>query len=779
MQTKPEVKLLKPVQKNWWPSHFLPHDIQPVPLYGGAGFLIALAGCWQIAWPQSRIFQAMVFIRSLQTFFPFLFFVCLASPSGYCQDRYWTFLDRETGIEGKVTWSIDLGKAQDWIQANKSFRFPIPDPEGQVKWLWLSLDTTLLAKGLTEKYSDLRFFNGQIERDQGSSVKFDIGPNGIHAWIYSPEGEWFVEPVAPGTYSSFYKNKTSIRRSMRSCLVHQGEENKRSRQEPIWMPIGDSIFTYRIAIAATGEYSAFFNNDTASVLASIGSTIHRINGIFERDLAVRFQLIENTDTLFFFNPDTDPFEGDVLLGNTLLFNRYVGVEAYDIGHVFSVGNAGVALLGSVCDSIRKAGGFSSFEMPFGNAFDLDYVAHEIGHQFGADHTFNNCGLSGPQPFEPGSGSTIMSYAGICGPNNLASGVDGYFHSASVAQIVNFTRMEAGRGCASVAPSGNTIPQAQLLDQAYTLPVSTPFELQGKAFDPDGDQILYNWEQWDIGPRVPLDQPEGNAPLFRSFEPDTSPIRIFPRVSFLLEEDDRPGEVIPEYARSLTFRMTIRDQRGGLDSDLLFLDVTDRAGPFKLNEPSEAVTWQGGQSYLVAWEVSKTDLPPVNVDSVWILFSPDGGTTFPDTLAKVSNSGSAFVMAPSMPDTVWKGLLKIKAADHLFFALSPSFITILPEQITAVYSPSLSKVGFPYPNPTRERLFWPVELPGGREQMRVTLSDLLGRRWNLEVHTDPNGNPARQTLVFKLPENISSGSYFLSLQGPGLQHPVTRRILVLK
>ncbi|MDX1546196.1 MAG: M12 family metallo-peptidase, partial [Rhodothermales bacterium] len=598
--------------------------------------------------------------------------------------------------------ALDRAALFDLLRQAPRTRTPRPG-QGVVLWLPLpdggfgrfrAVESPTMAPGLEARFPQIKTYGARGVDDPAATARLAWTPKGFHAMILSPTGTVYLDPYRRGdaVHHLVYAKRDARRASIPPRAEPLDENGMREQIATLVAqgvgPTGEQLRTYRVAIAATGEYTQFHGGTVADGLAAIVVALDRVNGLYERDVAVFMELVANNDLVVFTDPATDPYtnsSGGTMLGqNQATLDAIIGSANYDVGHVFSTGGGGVAFLGVVCTAGLKARGVTGLSNPIGDPFYVDYVAHELGHQYGANHTFNgNAGSCGSNrnastAYEPGSGTTIMAYAGICGNQNIQPNSDDHFHHASFAEIVAYTTSGGGNACPSITNTGNTPPAVSVPPGGFTIPIETPFSLLGSATDPDGDALTYNWEQYDLGPAGAPNNPVGNAPLFRSFPSMDVPERLFPQVSDLLGNTQTLGEILPTYTRGLTFRLTVRDNQigaGGVGFAEMSFGVTDAAGPFLVTGPNTLVTWTVGAQETVTWDVAGTSAAPVGAQTVNLRLSTDGGLSFPIALATgVPNDGSETITVPDVPETT-TARVKVEAADHVFFDLSDADFTI--------------------------------------------------------------------------------------------------------
>ncbi|HLL74241.1 MAG TPA: zinc-dependent metalloprotease family protein, partial [Pyrinomonadaceae bacterium] len=555
-------------------------------------------------------------------------------------------------------------------------------------------ESPVMEPALSARHPLVKTYRAQGLDDRAATARFGLTPYGFHAIILSPSGTYYIDPYRRGdavNHISYFKSDFPRTDSHTfECQLHtpEGRDNETFSAESAagfaaTRPNGGTLRTYRLAFAANYEYSDFHSDDLvpdkAEVLAQgLVPAVNRVNAIYEREVAVTMKLVANEE-LIIFNTPADPYVNEegisMLVTNQATIDALIGPDNYDIGHVASTGGGGVAFLGVVC-SIQKAGGVTGLPQPTGDPYYVDYVAHEMGHQFGGNHTFNgttgSCSGNGnPETaYEVGSGSTIQAYAGICTGQNLQRNSDDYFHGVSYDEILTHITTDADV-CAVKTPTGNNAPSVEAGGD-YTIPARTAFTLTAVGSDADGDTLTYAWEQFDLGPSGDGRADNGSSPIFRSFKPTLDPSRTLPRMADLLGNTQTYGELMPTTNRTMNFRVTARDNRaggGGVDYDSMKVNVTAAAGPFVVTSPDGDACWQGDSARTVTWDVANTDRAPVNASSVDIHLSTDGGQTFPVLLAAgVPNDGAQEVAVPSSVSTE-NARIRVSASGNIFFDVS--------------------------------------------------------------------------------------------------------------
>lgn len=551
---------------------------------------------------------------------------------------------------------------------------------------------------LAAKFPEIKSYVGQGIENPSSTVYFSISPLGLQSMVlYADKSATFIEPYTKdlSSYVVYKKSDKSASLNKFECKVISAAK-KDLQLNTAARPNADdgNLRNYRLAMSVTGEYTAYFGGTKALALAAINNTMTRVNGVFEKDFGVHLNLIANNDVIIYTSASSDPYSAATAGAGgawnqelqTNLTNT-IGNSAYDVGHLFGAsgggGNAGC--IGCVCVNptssvpLGKGSGYTSPNdgVPTGDSFDIDYVAHELGHQFGANHTFTHSNEGTGAQMEPGSGSTIMGYAGITGAStDVQPHSDAYFHAYSIQQVTNYVKSTS---CQTTTVTGNAIPTANA-GADFTIPKGTPFMLTGTGTDSNGDVLTYDWEQMNAGTSsstIPS-ATRTTGPAFRSINPSTNPTRYFPQMSTVLTgATSWKWEVVPTVARTMNFRLTVRDNRAGgpaNNSDDMVVTVNGTAGPFTVSAPNTAVSWAAGSTQTITWAVAGTTANGVNAANVDILLSTDGGNTYPITiLAGTPNDGTQTITVPNNVGSANR--IMVKGSNHIFFDVSNTNFTI--------------------------------------------------------------------------------------------------------
>lgn len=610
-----------------------------------------------------------------------------------------------------ATWQLDmqhmindLSAAPDFTSANaRPVRIVLPLPDGSLEKIDL-FEMSVMEAALQEKYPGFRTFSGHCVDHPAWSVKCDYTELGFHAILFTEHGTVYIDPLSltnKQDYLVFYKHESGqsphmvceVDESLFAEPFHHGELPPGMAKST-----GGQLRTYRLAVAATGEYVAFFGGTVSAGMSAIVTSVNRVNGVYEKEVDVRLVLVANNNLLVYTNASTDPYtngSGSTMLGeNQANITNVIGSANYDIGHVFSTGGGGIAGLGVVCSSSNKARGVTGSSSPVGDPFDIDYVAHEMGHQFAGNHTFNSAtgSCSGNRAasaaYEPGSGITIQAYAGICGTDNLAPNSIDVFHTKSFDEIYDFTTTGGGNTCPVTTSSGNAAPILDSLTGEKFIPYNTAFKLKAYGHDPNLDPVLYSWEQYDLGAAGAWNAPTGTAPMFTSILPQSSGERIFPKLANILNNTISPGEIYPTYARNMNFRVTLRDNKTGgggvMHNDaLVLIHVVNVGDTFKVTYPNAAgISFTQNTCPTVRWKVAGTTASPVSAALVNILLSVDGGLTFPFTLvSNTANDGSEVVTLPAGVTTTTARIM-IESVGNIFFDINDNNFTITNSMVVA-------------------------------------------------------------------------------------------------
>ena len=556
----------------------------------------------------------------------------------------------------------------------------LPLPDGSFTHVTIT-PTEILAPEIAAEHPEIQTWDITGTDDKVVGGTIDFTALGFHAMLELRDGDTvFIDPVQVNgeqQYASFSK-KVNYRAFSKSwdCGASGAHFQPNATAARTAAKAGETLNTYRIAIATTAEFTTAKGGQSAAY-SSIVSTLNRVNQIYKRDLSIALTLVSNTNTVFT-NTSSDGYThgtpSAIIDENSTVLNN-VGITSgtYDIGHVFDTSGGGLAYVGVVCGT-SKAGGMTGLNAS-GDTFDIDYVAHEIGHQFGASHTFNSStgSCSGNREvstaYEPGSGSTIMSYSGICGSDNLQTNSDAMFHAASIAQIIAYAHNGAGASCATKTALSNTNPVVNA-GADYVIPARTPFILTGSATDANSNTLSYSWEEVDTGTTSSVGVDMGNNAIIRAYPPSSSAERIVPRMSDLVAGTQAVGESLPSTSRVLNFRLQVRDgdtaTGRGTAYDDMKITVSNTGSAFAITAPT-STSFTPNALQTVTWNVAGTDQSPINCSAVDIALTTDSGTSFTTLASGVANTGSATVTLPATLGATNR--IRVKCSNNIFFALS--------------------------------------------------------------------------------------------------------------
>lgn len=610
----------------------------------------------------------------------------------------------------------DLFTIVDSKSVKRSTSITLPNADGDMEDFEL-IEASNFEPALQAQYPEIRSYSGKGITDKSATIKLSISPEGVQTMVFRADKETeFIEPYSDDkkVYAAF-KSKRKSGELPWNCSTTEKQMVSSINDQVLNLNLvgrsGGDLKTMRLAQSCNAEYSNFFGATSpaqvALVLAAFNNTLTRCNGVYEKDLALHLNLVATSTNVIYYNPATDPYttlaSWNAQLETTLI--SVIGEANYDIGHMFgSTGGGGNAgCIGCICVNRNgtingKGSGITSPAdgIPQGDNFDIDYVAHEIGHQLGANHTFSTSNEGTGVNKEVGSGITIMGYAGITAQDVAPHSID-IFHQASIAQIQANLGTKTCPITTSMAGNNSTPVVAPVPN--YTIPRSTPFALTGSATDAEGNALTYCWEQNDNASSTQTlnnsvaSPTKATGPNWISFLPTTSPTRFFPSLSTILAGSLVTGtlggdavanvEALSSVARTLNFRLTVRDNApynstlpsvGQTAFTDMVVTVNGTAGPFAVSAPNTAVSWAAGSTQTITWSVNSTNLTPINCANVKISLSTDGGQTFPTVLAaSTPNDGTEALVIPASQSTTAR--IKIEAVGNIFFDISNTNFSI--------------------------------------------------------------------------------------------------------
>ena len=595
------------------------------------------------------------------------------------------------------TQALSKGNAQG--KSNTGIIISVPNANGGMENFRI-IENSNFTSELQAQYPEIRSYSGIGIDDKFAQIRLSADPNGIQAMIFRTDRQnEFIEPYSTDgkTYAVFNSSRNKGNLPFTCSTPDQALMKGLAEKAPTsTLSNTGELLTFRLALSCNGQYANYFGATSAAnaalVVAAFNATMTRVNGVFEKDLSIHMNLIANTTSVIYYNGSTDPYSNNMNNWNGELqstLTSVIGEANYDIGHMFgrSGGGGNAGCIGCVCVNGQKGSGITSPAdgVPAGDNFDIDYVTHEMGHQFGGNHTYSYAVEGTGVNVEVGSGSTIMGYAGIT-PYDVQSHSDDYFTYATIKQIQDNM---AGKTCPIRTPLTNIAP---IVDAGadYTIPKSTPFMLTGVASDPNNDPITYCWEQNDspvaqnqTGSGSAASATKTGGPNWRSYDPVSSPTRYFPPLARVLANQsttqglDINTEALSSVSRTLNFTLTCRDNiegGGQTNTDAMVVTVNAAAGPFLVTFPNASVSLAGGSNQTITWDVAGTTANGVNAAYVDIMLSTDGGNTYPVVLAsKVPNDGSETITLPNTPGT--QNRIMIKGYNHIFYDLSNANFTI--------------------------------------------------------------------------------------------------------
>jgi Metallo-peptidase family M12B Reprolysin-like/Secretion system C-terminal sorting domain len=648
-------------------------------------------------------------------------------------------------------------------------------------------DAPVLDAVLQEQLPSVKSYIGRLVDNKNTTIRFSLSLKGFNAIILNNDnGTQYIDSFSKDNKYCLLYYKRDIPTETNIVCLNTDEEglegfsdvnldNFSSRN------VNDGVLReFRLALACTQEYAAFhiFQLGLTSatdevkkdaILNIMNDVMTRVNAVYENELSLTMTIIPTNKNVIFLQ-DSFLSNNDIsaLIDQSQTWiDISIGSANYDIGHMLSTSGSGLAQLFSPCTNNKAravSGGLSS--IPQGTVFE-NTMMHEMGHQYGAFHTYNSSSCASPatsnSAYEPGGGTTIMSYAGICGSSsNIQSEADNYFHQNSIDEM--WLNLTVGNStCAQNTATNNSAPTANA-GSDFIVPISTPYRLEGVATDADGlESLTYTWEEFDLGPSVNAPNNfTSSGPIIRSFPPNTNNTRYVPRLEDYVNNvnSSTNWEKMVLVNRDINFSLVVRDNDvsgGQIDVDFMTVTVDNSGGPFSVTSQSvNNLLFTGGTTQTITWNVANTNLAPFNSNSMNILLSTDGGLTY-DTLlvSNTANDGTEDVILPNINASSCR--IMVESVDNIFYNINRKDFEI--QENLSVEDESYVNGLSIFPNPNKGEFTITFDsIKYQNSKVKIDLYDVSGRLVYNNIFDNSNVQFNKNVNLL----NMSSGVYLLNI-----------------